>query len=216
MDVLGEYDPTPYVRVTQTPESEITEDSVSEQDVDSVKETLQGSDIATLSSQGVATAEEPKQAEVTVKEIAGPFTSQSQQVDNGNSSSGDNDHEEVKTPPREPLLTMMDDMRASSEDNATFLDANHVKVGVFLGITTTLTAGVVTWVLKSGALLASMMGAIPILGRFDLLPILKVRDEEKEVESDDDTDLTNPDEKNRERVENMFSDHHSGQQRSEI
>jgi hypothetical protein len=45
-----------------------------------------------------------------------------------------------------------------------------------------------------------------------MLPILKARDDEEDVEPDDDTELTGPAGENRKRVENMFSDNQAGQQ----
>jgi VCBS repeat-containing protein len=217
VDAFEEYTPTPYVRVPQTSGAEPSNNVVEpELNDNSFAEILQGPDTATLSAQGTAAAEAPGQAVAAARESAEPVTSKPEHVDIEDSSSGNNDHETNDTHSRELLLSMMNDMRTSMEGDDSFRDAHKFDTGAFLGVTTTLTAGVVTWVLRSGALLASLMGAIPILGRFDLLPIIKVRDNTKEVESDDDTDLTGPDKENRKRVENMFSDHQGGRLRSEM
>jgi VCBS repeat-containing protein len=214
VDVLREYDPTPYVRVAQTPETETETETI--EDIATVTESEQ--DAATVAElvQDAATAAESAQDAPAVTEPAESIAAQSEQTRIENLDSGINDDEESDTRSQELLFAQMDDMRASIENDDAYLDAHDLKVGIFLGLTTTLTAGIVTWVLKSGALLASLMGAIPVLGRFDLLPILKARDDEEEVEEDDDTDLTDPDVKNQRRVENMFSDHQSSQQRSEL
>jgi len=48
-----------------------------------------------------------------------------------------------------------------------------------------LTAGVVAWVLRSGALLTSLMSTIPLWKGYDPLPILAYRDDEDEDEDED-------------------------------
>jgi hypothetical protein len=103
-------------------------------------------------------------------------------------------------------------MRAGIDGDLDYRKADDVKVQIFMGVTTSLTAGIVSWVLRGGSLLASLMSAVPLLNRFDMLPILKARDDEEDVEPDDDTELTGPAGENRKRVENMFSDNQAGQQ----
>ena len=77
---------------------------------------------------------------------------------------------------------------------------------VFVGATTSLTAGIVSWVLRGGSLLASLMGTVPLLNRFDPLPILKSRADEKDFEPDDDTEITGPVGKQKKRIDDMFDD----------
>jgi uncharacterized delta-60 repeat protein len=48
-----------------------------------------------------------------------------------------------------------------------------IEVELLLGSTISVTAGVVGWTLRSGALLASFLSTVPLLNRFDPLPILK-------------------------------------------
>jgi hypothetical protein len=76
-----------------------------------------------------------------------------------------------------------------------------------MGTSTTLTAGIVSWVLRGGSLLASLMSTVPLLKRFDPLPVLKTRNDEEDVEpdNDDETEITGTVGEHQRRVENMFS-----------
>jgi hypothetical protein len=122
------------------------------------------------------------------------------------------DDEELNDQFEQSLLKHLDLMRAGIDGDLDYRKADDVKVQIFMGVTTSLTAGIVSWVLRGGSLLASLMSAVPLLNRFDMLPILKARDDEEDVEPDDDTELTGPAGENRKRVENMFSDNQAGQQ----
>jgi hypothetical protein len=56
---------------------------------------------------------------------------------------------------------------------------------------------------------------VPLLNRFDPLPILKTREDEEEVEEDDDSDDTESQTRQHaRRVDNLFSGKQDGQQRS--
>ena len=96
-------------------------------------------------------------------------------------------------------------------DESGYRSADDVKVQILMGTTATLTAGIVSWVLRSGSLLASLMSTVPLLNRFDLLPILKHRDEREDVEEDDDTEtstrteITESTNERNKRVDDMFS-----------
>ncbi|MBT8436526.1 MAG: hypothetical protein KJP11_04065, partial [Gammaproteobacteria bacterium] len=68
-----------------------------------------------------------------------------------------------------------------------------------------LTVGIVSWVLRGGALLASLMSAVPLLNRFDPLPILKTREDEEDVEPDNDDDEKTVIKEHARKVDNMFS-----------
>jgi VCBS repeat-containing protein len=124
------------------------------------------------------------------------------------------DDEELNDQFEQSLLKHIDLMREGIDGDLDYRKADDVKVQIIMGVTTSLTAGIVSWVLRSGSLLASLMSAVPLLNRFDMLPILKGRDDEEDVEPDDDTEITGPVGENRKRVENMFSDDQAGQQRS--
>ena len=86
------------------------------------------------------------------------------------------------------LLNRLELMRMEIDGHANKLNSDDIEVKVFLGATTSLTAGIVSWVLRGGSLLASLMGSVPLLNRFDPLPILKSRNDEEDVEPDDDDD----------------------------
>jgi len=47
-----------------------------------------------------------------------------------------------------------------------------------------LTAGVVAWILRSGALLSSLMSTIPLWKGYDPLPILAYKDDDEEKEDE--------------------------------
>ena len=153
------------------------------------------------------------EADYNVKSVPS-IALQLQQINIDNAKFQVGDSEELDIRSEASWLTQMDDMRASIEGDAANQGTDDIKVQIFLGVTTSLTAGFVAWVLQSGSLLAGLMGAIPLINRFNLLPILKARDDDDEVEPDDDTELTdteitNPLRKSRKRVENMFSEQHS-------
>ena len=68
---------------------------------------------------------------------------------------------------------------------------------------TTAGHGLWRWVLRGGALLASFMSTVPLLNRFDPLPILKSREDEEDVEPDEDEDTQTSE--HVKKVDNMFS-----------
>jgi hypothetical protein len=113
------------------------------------------------------------------------------------------------------LFERIELMRSGIDSDASGRNADNVEVQVFIGATTSLTAGIVSWVLRGGSLLASLMGTVPLLNRFDPLPILKSRNDEEDVEPDDDTEITGPVGKNQKRVDNMFNDKKKRHSRSE-
>ncbi|MHC5112207.1 MAG: VCBS domain-containing protein, partial [Planctomycetota bacterium] len=111
------------------------------------------------------------------------------------------------------LLNRIEMMRTEIDGDASNINSDDIEVKVFIGATTSLTAGIVNWVLRGGSLLASLMGTVPLLNRFDPIPILKSRNDEEDVEPDDeDTELTGPAGEHRRRVKNMFSDNRTGPQ----
>jgi VCBS repeat-containing protein len=125
------------------------------------------------------------------------------------------DDEELNQRLEMALLNRIELMRMGMDDHANNLNADDIEVKVFIGATTSLTAGIVSWVLRGGSLLASLMGTVPLLNRFDPLPILKSRNDEEDVEPDDDeddTEITGPFGKRQKRVDNMFSKQPTGPQ----
>jgi hypothetical protein len=116
------------------------------------------------------------------------------------------------------LMERIELMRLGMDGDASARNGDNVEVQIFVGATTSLTAGIVSWVLRGGSLLASLMSTVPLLNRFDPLPILKSRNDEEDVEpddDDDDTETTGPIGDNNKRVDNMFNDNQSAQSRSE-
>ena len=104
------------------------------------------------------------------------------------------------------LLDRIDSMHEGMDGEAERQNADDTDVKIVIGSTLSLTAGIVGWVLRGGSLLASLMGAAPLLNRFDPLPILKSRADEEDVEPDDENDNTQTQTKtNVRRVEEMFS-----------
>ena len=61
-------------------------------------------------------------------------------------------------------------------DEAAVSNNENLDVKIALGSSIGLTAGVVSWFLRGGALLASFMSSIPFLNRFDPVPILKSKE----------------------------------------
>jgi hypothetical protein len=52
-------------------------------------------------------------------------------------------------------------------------EATPVNIKVILGTGAGLTAGFVSWILRAGSLMASFMSTVPLLRRFDPLPIMR-------------------------------------------
>ena len=104
------------------------------------------------------------------------------------------------------LLERIEQMSMGIDGDASGRNIDGIEVKVFVGATTSLTAGIVSWVLRGGSLLASLMGTVPLLNRFDPLPILKSRADEEDVEPDDDTEMTGPVGDQRKRIDDMFDD----------
>ena len=61
----------------------------------------------------------------------------------------------------------------------------QIEAQVVLGSGISLTAGFVSWVLRSGSLLASLMSTVPLLNRFDPLPILKSKSNKDKAKTKD-------------------------------
>ena len=101
------------------------------------------------------------------------------------------------------LLSRIDSMHLGMDSDGARQSADDVNVEIIVGSTASLTVGIVSWVLRGGALLASFMGTVPLLNKFDPLPIVKARDDEEDVEPDEDTDIeTN---EHARKVDNLFS-----------
>ena len=64
---------------------------------------------------------------------------------------------------------MNDDLDKAAEDSKA---RYRVNMETIVGITMSLSAGVVSWVLKTGSLMASFMSTVPLWKQLDPLPIL--------------------------------------------
>ncbi|HKJ53352.1 MAG TPA: VCBS domain-containing protein, partial [Gammaproteobacteria bacterium] len=120
------------------------------------------------------------------------------------------DDEAVNQRFEQALLKHLDSMNFGIDGEDGYRSADDIKVQVLMGTTATLTAGIVSWVLRGGSLLASLMSTVPLLNRFDPLPILKNREEREDVEPDDDTEITGPVGEQHRRVDKMFSSNEDG------
>jgi VCBS repeat-containing protein len=112
------------------------------------------------------------------------------------------------------LLERIEQMSMGIDGDASGRNIDGVEVKIFVGATTSLTAGIVSWVLRGGSLLASLMSTVPLLNRFDPLPILKSRSDEEDVEPDDDTEITGPVGEQHKRIDDMFDDNTVDPERS--
>ena len=114
--------------------------------------------------------------------------------------------EELNERYEQELLDRIDRMHRGIDSDSGQQNADDVEVQIIMGTTVGLTAGIVSWVLRGGSLLASLMSTVPLLNRFDPLPILKSRDEKENVEEDNDDEITDTTIRRHEkRVDRMFS-----------
>ncbi|MCP4238440.1 MAG: hypothetical protein GY770_33535, partial [Aestuariibacter sp.] len=74
----------------------------------------------------------------------------------------------------------------------------EVEIKVALGSTVGLTTGFIAWILRGGSLLASMMSTLPVLNKFDPLPILKTNREKIKTRDKNSTE-------NESEVDRLFS-----------
>jgi len=155
----------------------------------------------------------PEKAKYAAKIIELPQAQaiQQQAIQQQNSSLGElslqvSDDEALNEKYELELLARIDSMHNSMDGDAAQTSADDVDVQIVMGSTASLTAGIVSWVLRGGSLLASFMSTVPLLNRFDPLPILKSREEKEDVEEDsDDDDSDTKFKKHQKRVDNMFS-----------
>ncbi len=91
----------------------------------------------------------------------------------------DNSYDEIDSEEEHKLWSRIDQMREQMDDDLTQEFEDNVEVKVVLGTSASLTAGFVGWVLRGGSLLASMMSTLPVLNRFDPLPVLMKNNKDK-------------------------------------
>jgi VCBS repeat-containing protein len=114
--------------------------------------------------------------------------------------------EEIEAQEENELWATIDRMhKQMDEEELQNSNNSGVQVEIIVGSSITLTAGFVSWILRGGALLASMMSSVPLLNRFDPLPILKSQNDREDVTPDDDEEVDITENNQDRNVENLFS-----------
>ena len=100
------------------------------------------------------------------------------------------------------LWAQLDQMK---EEMSLDLDDDQAAMTVVAGTTVTFTAGFVSWILRSGSLMASFLSSVPLFKQFDPLPILNTKKKKTYLnDSSDDTDDDDTDNPEHSAVERLF------------
>lgn len=92
-------------------------------------------------------------------------------------------YNEIKVKSINALFTAMDEMNDQIDEKAAENQASvEFQAAAVSSSSVALTAGAVAWVLRSGALMTSLMATMPVWRGYDPLPILKNRDDEDDEE----------------------------------
>ena len=84
------------------------------------------------------------------------------------------------------LWSAIDKMKHDMDDSSgNKMSSTEFKIAAAKSSGVVLTAGVVAWVLRSGALLSSLMSTMPLWKGYDPLPILAYKDDEEKKEEED-------------------------------
>jgi VCBS repeat-containing protein len=89
----------------------------------------------------------------------------------------------VQVQSMEALWTSVDKMKQEMTESAAQMDLGELKVVAAKSSGVVLTAGIVAWAMRGGALLSSLMSTIPLWKGYDPLPILAYKDDEDEGET---------------------------------
>ncbi len=101
------------------------------------------------------------------------------------------------------LWNRIEQMQDNMDKNMSLNKDQQIDVHIALGSTASLTVGFVSWILRGGSLLASLITTLPLLNRFDPLPVVN---KNKKKKDDIGTDEDGESEKSQEdRVDDMFS-----------
>jgi hypothetical protein len=76
------------------------------------------------------------------------------------------------------LWTSVDKMKQEMAESAAQMDMGELKVAAAKSSGVVLTAGIVAWAMRGGALLSSLMSTIPLWKGYDPLPVLAYKDDE--------------------------------------
>jgi len=86
------------------------------------------------------------------------------------------------------LWTSVDKMKQEMAESAEQMDIAELKVAAAKSSGVVLTAGIVAWAMRGGALLSSLMSTIPLWKGYDPLPILAYEDDDEEDAKEKDLD----------------------------
>jgi len=120
---------------------------------------------------------------------------QDQVTNQANLSHWDFNATEIDAEEEARLFSKINEMSRHLDNDLSREKQNQVEVQVALGSTTGLAAGFISWVLRGGSLLASLMSTVPLLNRFDPLPVVKSRNKEDLSNTDNDDDQKNSESK---------------------
>ena len=85
----------------------------------------------------------------------------------------ENEDAELDIQTETALWERMDEMHRQMKDDLSEKAEDKIEVQLLLGSSVGLTVGFVSWILRAGALVSGMLSSLPVLYRFDPLPILK-------------------------------------------
>jgi VCBS repeat-containing protein len=80
----------------------------------------------------------------------------------------------------EALWTSVDKMKQEMAESAAQMDMGELKVAAAKSSGIVLTAGIVAWAMRGGALLSSMLSTIPLWKGYDPLPVLAYKDDDED------------------------------------
>jgi hypothetical protein len=95
---------------------------------------------------------------------------------------------EVRQSVSDLLMTKLDEITVSLEQAVSVSQQQHELVARVTAVTgTALSAGFIIWALRSGAILASFMAAMPAWQHFDPLPVVKLTRNDRKRQRDEAT-----------------------------
>jgi len=100
----------------------------------------------------------------------------------------------------DPLLENINKMRLELDEDFKQQGQDSVEIEFVTSAAISFTAGVVSWILRGGALLSSLLSSVTVFKKFDPLAIVTAKKDKKDKKDNDDEDTTSTDE-----VEAMFN-----------
>jgi hypothetical protein len=87
------------------------------------------------------------------------------------------------------LWEAIESMKSGIDENLSDIEIFDIKIDPAKATTVALTAGIVAWALRSGALLTSLLSTIPLWKGYDPLPIVtSAYDDEEDSDEEDNVD----------------------------